>query len=366
MTAVVFRADASHAIGLGHVARLCAVIEELAAAGGEPIAMFGGDDAVATWLAGQRIEARLRPPIATPGAPPPWSAADLLAIAEQPGVRAVVVDGPPLAAALAPALIDRGIRTIVIDDRGDVALAVDAIVNHNFHAPALAASYPAARRCLLGRRFLMLRHAVRRHGRGACQPQGVAPLRVVVTFGGSDPVGATARTLRLVPAERPLALHAIAGPGFRDLADLHAAAATARAAGHTVDVVCSPDDPARLFIDADAAICSAGGTLGELAYLGCPALAFAIVPDQIHPVQALASGGLVAGGDRWSDIDDDALQCRLRSFLGDDARRRDLRQRALATVDGDGARRVVCEALGEANTSEEPSDIASAARTPVA
>jgi spore coat polysaccharide biosynthesis predicted glycosyltransferase SpsG len=291
----------------------------------------------------------------------------------------VVIDGPALAGALAPVLVDRGVRTVVVDDRGGVALAVDAVVNHNVHAPSLAASYPAARVRLLGRRYLMLRHAVRRHPHGACRPGSATRPRVIVTFGGSDPVGATARTLRLFPADRATELCVIAGPGLRDLADLRAAAAAARAAGHAVELLCAPDDPARLFVGADAAICSAGGTLGELAYLGCPALAFAIAPDQIAGARAQASAGLIAGGDDWSELDDDALRSHLCSFMLHDAGRHDLRQRALATADGTGARRIVSEALGEstntastastastANTPGEPADITSAARTPVA
>ncbi len=333
--AILFRADASHDLGLGHVARLCAVFEEVASVGAEPVAMFGGDDIVAGWARCHGITAEVRP----------WTTADLLAAAGQPGVRAVVIDGPALAASLVPVLAERGIRTVVIDDRGDFPLAVDAVVNHNFHAPSLAGGYPAARLRLLGRDYLMLRRAVRRYTRGSCRPSSLARLRVVVTFGGSDPVGATSRTLRVVPPDRAVDLIVLAGPGFRGGAALRDAAAIASAAGHTVEILHAPDDPIGLFVGADAAICSAGGTLGELAYLGCPALGFAIVPDQIACAHAQARAELIAGGHVWSELDDGAVRAELLGFLTDDRLRRDLRQRALATADGAGARRIVTEAL---------------------
>jgi UDP-2,4-diacetamido-2,4,6-trideoxy-beta-L-altropyranose hydrolase len=261
----------------------------------------------------------------------------------------VVLDGPGVVAAVGPALIDRGIRTIVIDDRGDMPLAVDALVNHNFHAPALAASYPAARLCLLGRRYLMLRRDIRRYPRGACRPRTAGRLRIVLSFGGSDPVGATARTLRLFPAERPADLLVLAGPGFADAShtsDLQHAAAAATFAGHTVDVVRSPADPAGVFVHADAAICAAGGTLGELAYLGCPALGFAIVADQIAGAHHQRRSRLIAGGQSWPTLDDAALRSELLGFVLDDRARRDHRDHALATADGGGAQRIVTEALG--------------------
>jgi UDP-2,4-diacetamido-2,4,6-trideoxy-beta-L-altropyranose hydrolase len=333
--AIVFRADASHELGFGHIARLSAIIEEVERAGVEPIAMFGGDDAVAAWIHRQRIPATVQS----------WTTEDLVAAAGEPRVRAVVIDGPALAGSLLSVLVERGIRTVLVDDRGACALPIDAVVNHNFHAPSLGDGYPAARRRLLGRRYLMLRRAVRRYDRGSCRPIPGARLRVVVTFGGSDPVGATARTLRTVPADRPTDLVIVVGPGFRDVIALEAAAETATAAGHNVELVCNAEDLAGLLVTADAAICSAGGTLGELAYLGCPALAFAIVPDQIAGARAQVRTGLIAGGRSWSQLTDEALRGELLAFLSGDDARRDQRERALATADDAGARRIVAEAL---------------------
>jgi spore coat polysaccharide biosynthesis predicted glycosyltransferase SpsG len=334
-TRVLFRADASHAIGFGHVARIAALIEEVSSRGDEPVALFGGDDSVRSWVRDRGIPAEVKD----------WSPTDLLHATEDPRVKAVVIDGPQLAVDLLPKLADRRVPTVLVDDAGHSPFAVTAVVNHNVHAPAL--SYPAASRRLLGRRYLLLRRDIRRYMRGSCRPShGAARLRVVITFGGSDPVGATARILALLPPDRPLELVVIAGPGFRDEDALQSATALARDAGHTVDVRRAPDDPGALFVSADGAITSAGGTLGELAYLGCPALAFAIVPDQIAPARAQVRSGLIASGRTWSDADDDTIRGDLFSFLMNDAERADQRQRALATADADGPRRVIDEALG--------------------
>jgi UDP-2,4-diacetamido-2,4,6-trideoxy-beta-L-altropyranose hydrolase len=336
--AVVFRANASHALGIGHVARMSALIEEAAASGVEPIALFGGDPTLAGWSRSQGIAADLRP----------WTTADVLAIASEPRVGAVVLDGPALAAALAPALAARGIRTIVVDDRGDFALPAHAVVNHNFHATWHAGGYPNAALHLLGRDYLMLRRAIRAVPRGACRSASSGRLRVLVNFGGSDPVGATARVVRLFPAERPVELVAVAGPGFCDRDGLHAAASIASAAGHAVEVIADPAHPGELFRTTNAAITAAGDTLGELAYLGCPSLAYAIAADQLTPARALAQAGQIAGGFPWARVDDAALRAQLAAFIADDRARRALRDRALATADGDGARRVVARLLDRA------------------
>jgi UDP-2,4-diacetamido-2,4,6-trideoxy-beta-L-altropyranose hydrolase len=336
---VLFRGDASHAIGYGHLARLCALIEELDPQL-QPVPLFGGDASVAAWARGHGVSAEVRADAR------PWTTAEVLAAAAAPEVRAVVIDGPGLAVVLAPALAARGVRTVLIDDRGDCALPADAVVNHNFHAPSLAATYPHARVCLLGRRYLLLRRTIRRYTRGSCRPPEGARLRVIVSFGASDPVGATARTLQLLPPDRPLEIIVVAGPGFRDHADLALAATVATAAGHTVEVAHAPGDLGALFVSADAAICAAGGTLGELAYLGCPALAFAIVPDQVLPARAQLRSGLISGGRTWSDTPDHLLRADLFAFLSDGLRRRAQRERALATADAGGPRRILAAALG--------------------
>ncbi len=333
---ILFRADASHAVGFGHVARLCALIEEVEARGADAVPLFGGDAAaVQSWCRDRGITPQFGL----------WSPTDVLHAVEDPRVVGIVIDGSPLIQELVPKLADRDTRIIIVDDSGRCEAKVDTIVNHNFHAPGL--HYGSARNCLLGRRYLMLRRDIRRYTRGSCRPMPSPRLRVVISFGGSDPVRATIRTLHVLPPaeERPLELVVIAGPGYRDDEALRDAAAVATKAGHTVDVRRAPEDPGALFVSADAAICSAGGTLGELAYLGCPAAAYAIVPDQITPARHQVREGLIFGGRTWSEVDDSTLRSELLCFLLDDKGRREQRQRALATADGDGVRRIVDEAL---------------------
>ncbi len=332
---ILFRADASYEIGFGHVARMCALIEEAEVQGFEPVAMFGGDlQAIRAWASDRKLVVDLRE----------WAPTAVVNAADHPRVRGLVIDGPEIARSLIPKLPPH-LHTVILDDMGKMPLIVGAVVNQNVHALDLAASYPNAQRRLLGRRYLMLRRDIRRHTRGACRPMRSARLRLVISFGGSDPINATARALHLLPVERPLDIVVIAGPGFRDEEGLRIASTAATDAGHLVDVQRAPEDPGALFVSADAAICSAGGTLGELAFLGCPALAYAIVRDQIAPARHQIHQGLIAGGRSWIDTDDETLRQDILGFLVDDAGRAAIRKLALATADADGARRIIEEGL---------------------
>jgi spore coat polysaccharide biosynthesis predicted glycosyltransferase SpsG len=264
----------------------------------------------------------------------------LMQMAIDHSASSVVIDGPTIVRELVPDLVARGVRVAVIDDDGDLPFAVDTVINHNVHAPQLADKYKA-RQLLLGRNYAMLRRDIRRLTRGSCKPSPSKRLRVVVTCGGSDPVGATARIVRHLPSSRPLDVVVLAGPGYRDNGALHTAAATAERRGHTVDIHRAPADPGALFVTADAAISAAGGTLSELAFLGCPALAFAIVDNQVAPAAAQAALGLIAGGTQMSAQSDDNIRLQIEQFLSDDALRGRLRAAALATIDGGGPGRVI-------------------------
>jgi UDP-2,4-diacetamido-2,4,6-trideoxy-beta-L-altropyranose hydrolase len=333
---VLFRADASHAIGFGHVARIVALMEAADAKGLDAIPLFGGDESAIRSWGRERGLANLDVR--------DWSTTQVVQASEDPAVIAIVVDGPPLARTILPEVPGR-VRTILIDDAGDVPLSMTAVVNHNVHAPSLAETYPHAKTRLLGRRYLMLREDIRRYARGSCRQATPARPRILITFGGSDPVNATSRVVSLIPGDRPLELLVIAGPGFRHDEALAEATRIATSRGHLVEVHRAPDDPGALFVSADAAICSAGGTLGELAYLGCPALAYAIVPDQVLPACVQIRDGLIAGGRTFADTDDDTLRSDILAFVLDDRGRGEQRQRALATADSDGARRIIEEAV---------------------
>jgi UDP-2,4-diacetamido-2,4,6-trideoxy-beta-L-altropyranose hydrolase len=333
---LLFRADASPAIGGGHVMRLVALADAHRRRGGRCLFALNraaGPIAGALTRRGHEI-AWLAADSGSDG-----DAAETAGLAAQGGATALVVDGRFAGPAYEERLRSAG-PLIAIDDGGGRATAADILVNPN--AGAERADYRSERPVhrLLGPPYALLRPefaeaAERTRPRTAREPC------VLLSFGASDPAGGTARALAALPWSRTLRVMAVLGAHHPSPGDVLAAAASAAGAGHSVDVLCEPPDMARVMAAADAAISAAGGTLLELACLGCPTLAFVVADDQHRGSRALAEAGCLASGGDLRDLDNRALSARIRAFLSDRDGRREMAERARRLVDGRGADRVL-------------------------
>ncbi len=337
MTAgLVLRADAGHSIGSGHVMRLVALAEAAAGRGGRARLLIGGEPAALV----QALVARGLDAVAIGSATGDDPDRDqVVAAAHAQGGAPVVIDGRGFTAAYAAGIAAAGLTVASVDDLGVTPLPSAIVINHNLGAEQLAACYPRSPVRLLGRRYHLLRGEFRRLPAGGAATRAVAD-RVLVTMGGSDPAGATARVVAAMPG-RGVHVVVVVGPDFRGDDDLAAAAAIAFARGHVVEVRRQPADLADLMASCDLAVSAGGGTLAELAYLGRPTVALAIVDDQQANVAGHVGLGLVAGGALVDGDDDRGLAGVIAALLADPIRRRDLRARAVASTDGQGADRVL-------------------------
>lgn len=281
---VLFRVDADKVAGLsfGHLER-CAVLSRLLLRAG----------AAATFLM-RPMEAglaRARALGLEVALPPQWPEA--LA-----GGDVLIVDLPfPPEDQVVQAARQAGAYLVLLDDTGRDLFPCDLVLNSTVLAEK--SMYPRAKKTLLGPTHCILeeRYATARH-RGSGE-EG-SPV-VLLTFGGSDPTGLTARVLRAlgagtVPACR---LHVVLGPGFGDASELEQAREKLSLASQ---LHVSPADMLPLFTGCDLAVCAGGRTLYELRALGTPTLALASAPHEARQIDAFLRRGLLqCGVTRWSE-----------------------------------------------------------------
>ncbi len=333
---LVLRADAGHGLGSGHVMRLTALADAAMARGGEVLVIVGGEPGpTLDHLATRRI-ASVPSDDATGGDD---DRTRVIAHARTLGADTVVVDGPSFSPSYVLALADAGLRVASLDDLGTTPLPTTMVINHNLGAEELAACYPAAAVRMLGRPFHLLRREFRRLSPAGPPPRARAR-RVVITMGGSDPAGATSRALRAIGGSG-LEIVVVLGPDFRCDEALTHALATAEARGHDVKVLYRPRELPAIMADCDVAVSAAGGTLAELGYLGRPTVALAIVADQVDNARRHVDRELAVCGQRLTDMADGELAAAVAELLADQAKRRRLRDRSAAALDGRGAERVI-------------------------
>ena len=230
-----------------------------------------------------------------------------------------------------------GAKLVAIDDLADRALDVDLLVDHNLGD--LAAKYAGR----VGARTVVLggpRHALLGPGYAAA-PRHLPVPRVEsigIFMGGTDAANASAVALeacRLAGFSGPVEIATTSGNPH--LAALHQLAA---ARPHTTLTLDLPD-LAAFFARHGLQIGAGGGATWERCCIGAPTLATIAAPNQapvLRPLQALGAVELVEGDGALPTARQ--LADRLITLLADAPRRATLSSRSRALVDARGAARV--------------------------
>ena len=241
----------------------------------------------------------------------------------------VAVDGYGFAAGPAR-LQGAGARVLVIDDTGGwPRYDCDVLLNQNPGADAIPYRTTAVTR-LCGPSYALIRDEFR-----AVDPPARTfarrAERILVSFGGHDTHGQTARVVRMLMASDPaLVIDAVSGVVAQE---------DDRSAGSSVTYH-NTTNLASLMCDADAAIVAAGSICWELCYLGLPALGLIVADNQRAVAEGLDRAGVIRNLGWFDTIEDDALSEAMTRFL-DDPVQAEMSRRGRALVDGDGAQRAI-------------------------
>lgn len=330
---VALRCDASPSLGAGHWMRCLALARALKRAGAEIAFLCVRDvDELAAQSPGfeSRSMYRVRRAAGLPihwlsfgPQPDPIQDADacLAALADWP-VDWLVLDRPwpqpGQSRAFCQRLRARARRLLVLDDQPQHPLDCDLLLNPNLpiQAAAYAPLVPAHCRLLLGPEYALLDESFLSL---SARVRDGRVRRVLISFGGSDPPGASLLTLtalKRLDAVGALAglsrMMLVAGPGNPDWPALREAAYGLP----QLRLVPSVRAMAAQLQAADLVIGAAGGSLWERAWLGVPALVLALVPHQRPVAEALAARGAIDYLGPVESLDAAKLAERIAAALG--------------------------------------------------
>ena len=346
---LVFRVDASVAMGTGHVMRCLALAQVWQDAGGDVVfALARTIPAVEERLRSERVEiVHLKTSASA------QDAAQVADLAHARQASWVVVDGYEFDAEYQRHLKNSGLKVLFVDDNGHAAhYFADIVLNQNAHASEdLYASRETSTRLLLGPSYAMLRREFRpwRNWKREIAPVG---RKVLVMMGGSDPSNITGRVinaLRLVTVER-LETTAVVGGSNSQAESLEKTVDRFEA----LHLVRNASNMPELMAWADVAVSAAGTTAWELAFMGVPSLLLVVAEHQSPVAEALAMNAAGINLGDSSDMEDQDIAEIAGDLLRNATRRKQMSDNGTRLVDGDGARRVTEALWGNRGLAEKP------------
>jgi UDP-2,4-diacetamido-2,4,6-trideoxy-beta-L-altropyranose hydrolase len=321
---VIFRTDASVAIGGGHVRRCLVLADALAEAGWTICFVCNAEAAAVVPALAQRGFAQIEP-AAFGNAPP--SRCDLL-----------VIDDYRLDATFEGACRAWADRILVIDDLADRRHNCDVLLDQSpdRRREHYAGLVPAHCELLLGPSYALLDPRFRAKRR---QRRLVGKVeRVFVNFGTTDTTNATALALdALDQARLGAAIDIVLGGMAPHLAALPSRIDTSRM---QVALHLDVDDMAALMQRADVAIGAGGVGALERCALGLPSAILTVANNQLANAQALGAAGAAAYWGLIGERSVSDIAAALQRLAADEAGRAAMGAAGLALVDGLGAARV--------------------------
>lgn len=335
---LIIRADASVAIGTGHVMRCLALAQAWQDEGGHCIFAM----AEATHATERRVRAEKFDVFyvtASPGTR--QDAAQIAALAGTHHASWVVVDGYQFDLEYQRNLKTAGLRVLFLDDTGQCeSYCADVVLNQSIHASERTyGNRESYTQLLLGPQYVTLRREFEKWREWKRQIPAVGR-RLLVTIGGSDPDKLTFRLIEALSKNclPSMATTVVIGGSNPCKTELQRAWDVS---GVPVDLLFDPPNMPELMSRSDLAIICAGGTLWELLYMGCAVLSYARTGIQEQIIRNLAAVGAVHKLSAADKFDVSQLNTAIAELVASRERRAEMAQIGGKIVDGLGTRRVL-------------------------
>jgi UDP-2,4-diacetamido-2,4,6-trideoxy-beta-L-altropyranose hydrolase len=333
---LIIRADAGRHIGAGHVMRCLALAERWQHSGGDVTfltkALSAPMQARLKALAVDWVEIRSQPGSLQ-------DAAELCQLASEQRVSWIVLDGYHFDEAYQRQVKQANLRLLCLDDYGQAKHCwADLVLNQNLNAqPALYSSKEPYTRLLLGHRFVLLRREFLQW-RDWSRVIPERARKVLITFGGGDPVNVTLKAVQSLSRVGSASLRTtvLAGAQHPALPQLNAALERMPSAR----LICDATNMAELMAEADVAIAAGGTTAWELAFMGLPSLLVALAENQIPNTECLARRGAARDLGWHEKVTPDVIAQQLETLSRETATRAELSRCGRALIDGRGTARV--------------------------
>jgi len=349
MGLILFRADSSSQIGVGHVMRCFALAQAWQLEGGHVVFLSHCEsDALR-----QRItDAGMELISIVSSHPDPRDLQTMLDILRTRSAAAskdqiwLVLDGYHFDPVYQQAVRAAGYRLLVIDDMAHLpAYHADILLNQNLGAEKLKYNYDSDTTLLSGSQYVLLRQEFL-VWRGWQREIPDMARKVLVTMGGGDPDNVTLKIIHALEQVRVDGLETVVVVGGSN-PHYEMLQSAIRNLQLKIRLERNAPNMPELMAWADVAISAGGSTCWELAFMRVPSLVLAVAENQLGVVKQLETMGMAVNLGWHQQVASFQIARSLMCLLASAERRTLLAHRCHAQVDGDGVDRVLAQMRGD-------------------
>jgi UDP-2,4-diacetamido-2,4,6-trideoxy-beta-L-altropyranose hydrolase len=225
-------------------------------------------------------------------------------------------------------------RLVMIDDYNRIAYPKGIVVNPSIYGEDL--DYPKKEGVvyLSGNDYTILRKEFWANSNKRIRESIES---IMVTFGGNDTRNMTLRILQYLNKSYPqLTKKVIIGKGFKNIKEIK------KLQNSRTELIYYPNakEMKQEMLKADIAISAGGQTLYELARIGVPTIAIAVVDNQLNNIKEWQRVGFIEYAGRWEEARSLDTLAKKIDLLMDRHRRQKKSKTGKQKVDGKGAKRI--------------------------
>lgn len=230
-------------------------------------------------------------------------------------------------------------KIATFDELNRVKLHSDLVINYNTFDPIRKfRSTLSTTRFFFGPKYAILRDEFRKGGRPS---PPVNCRRILVAFGGSDPLALTPKVVEaLASLKGPFTVDFVLGAAFPFDAEL---AVSLKKFPHKHRILRDAKNMAALLRRADFVVTAGGTIMYEALFLRRPVLTLCQAPHQNEFATQLAKRGAVVNLGLGTDVTSERIASEIARLASQPAARRALVRKGSGVIDGKGADRLVVE-----------------------
>jgi UDP-2,4-diacetamido-2,4,6-trideoxy-beta-L-altropyranose hydrolase len=340
---IIFRTDASSAIGTGHFMRCYALADAFIDSGEKVI--FALIESIpyldskcdVRQIPIKKIEARIGSK---------EDSKTTVAIAKEAGAEWIVIDGYQFDTSYQRELQNEGLKVLMIDDFAHAEkYSAEMVLNQNASAkPSLYEGKLEGSKLLLGPKYAVVRQEFRQLSDHRKEQVNPVVQRILVTLGGSDPSNTTAQILScLKDANMQQAkIDVVIGAANQNYDEVKRLFHSCNA----FHFFQSPPNLVEIMASADLAIASGGTTTYELCYLGTPFITVIIADNQMANAISLHERGITISIEGRDGAICRRLSESIESIYSSPKNRARMKEREVELVDGHGVDKVLMNIRG--------------------